>query len=91
MVGVHSPEFACEKNLGKVKKALLDLGITLPVAVDNNFTSWRVFSNNYRPAHYFVDARDRIRFHHFDKDNYETSDEVIRTLPEAPSKECGSI
>lgn len=90
VVGVHSPEFAYEKNLGNVKKALVDLGITFPVAVDNNFTIWRAFSNNYWPAHYFVDARGRIRFHHFGEGNYGTSEEVIRTLLEEARKDAAA-
>ena len=88
VVGVHSPEFAYEKNLGNVKKALVDLGITFPVAVDNNFTIWRAFSNNYWPAHYVVDARGRIRFHNFGEGNYEKSEEVIRTLLEEARKDA---
>ena len=88
VVGVHSPEFAYEKNLGNVKKALVDLGITFPVAVDNNFAIWRAFNNNYWPAHYFVDARGQIRFHHFGEGNYEKSEEVIRILLEE-ARTCG--
>ena len=80
VVGVHSPEFAYEKNLGNVKRAVSDLGIGFPVAVDNNFAIWRAFNNNYWPAHYFVDARGNIRFHHFGEGEYEKSERVIQQL-----------
>ena len=80
VIGVHSPEFAFEKNIGNVKKALVDLDVTYPVVVDNDFKIWRAYSNNYWPAAYFVDARGRIRFHHFGEGEYEKSEQVIRQL-----------
>ncbi len=87
VIGVHSPEFAYEKNIGNVKKALVDLGISFPVAVDNNFAIWRAFGNNYWPAHYFVDGRGRIRFHHFGEGEYEKSEQVIQQLLEEARKD----
>lgn len=87
VVGIHSPEFAYEKNIGNVKRALGELGIEFPVAVDNNFAIWRAFSNNYWPAHYFVDAQGRIRFHHFGEGEYEKSEQVIQQLLEEARKE----
>ena len=86
VVGVHSPEFAYEKNIGNVKRAVGDLGIAFPVAVDNNFAIWRAFNNHYWPAHYFVDAQGRIRFHHFGEGEYEKSEQVIQQLLEEARK-----
>ena len=82
VVGVHSPEFAFERKVDNVKRAVHDLGIGFPVAIDNDFAIWRSFSNRYWPAHYFVDAQGRIRFHHFGEGEYERSEEVIRQLLE---------
>jgi cytochrome c biogenesis protein CcdA/thiol-disulfide isomerase/thioredoxin len=65
VIGVHAPEFAFEKNLDNVKKAVSDLKIEYPVAVDNDYAIWRAFQNQYWPAHYFIDAQGRIRHHHF--------------------------
>jgi cytochrome c biogenesis protein CcdA/thiol-disulfide isomerase/thioredoxin len=87
VVGVHAPEFAYEKNINNVKRALKDLGIEFPVAVDNNFAIWRAFDNNYWPAHYFVDAQGRVRFHHFGEGAYEKSEQVIQQLLEEARKE----
>jgi len=56
VIGVHAPEFAFEKNIDNVKKAVSDLKITYPVAIDNDYAIWRAFSNQYWPAHYFIDA-----------------------------------
>lgn len=74
MLGVHAPEFAYEKNIGNVTKAVADMGIGFPVAIDNNFAIWRAFRNNYWPALYLVDAEGRIRFHHFGDGEYQRSE-----------------
>ena len=80
VIGVHSPEFAFEKTEANVKRAVKDLGITYPVALDNNYAIWQAFNNKYWPAHYFIDGMGRIRGHHFGEGNYEESEEIIRRL-----------
>jgi cytochrome c biogenesis protein CcdA/thiol-disulfide isomerase/thioredoxin len=80
VIGVHAPEFAFEKSLDNVARAVRDLKITYPVAVDNNYAIWRGFDNNYWPAHYFVDASGRIRGHHFGEGDYAASEQVIQQL-----------
>jgi cytochrome c biogenesis protein CcdA/thiol-disulfide isomerase/thioredoxin len=80
VIGVHSPEFAFERNVDNVKRAANDLGLRFPIAIDNSFAIWRSFSNQYWPAHYFVDAQGRIRFHHFGEGEYDRSEQVIRQL-----------
>jgi cytochrome c biogenesis protein CcdA/thiol-disulfide isomerase/thioredoxin len=80
VIGVHAPEFAFERNLGNVQRAVKDLKITYPVAIDNDFAIWRGFNNRYWPAHYFIDAEGRIRAHHFGEGNYAQSEQIIRQL-----------
>jgi cytochrome c biogenesis protein CcdA/thiol-disulfide isomerase/thioredoxin len=80
VIGVHAPEFAFEKNVENVKKAIGDLGITYPVAIDNDYAIWRAFDNQYWPAHYFIDAEGRIRHHHFGEGEYDQSERVIQEL-----------
>jgi cytochrome c biogenesis protein CcdA/thiol-disulfide isomerase/thioredoxin len=80
VIGVHSPEFAFEKNVDNVKKAISDLGITYPVAVDNDYAIWRAFDNEYWPAHYFIDAKGQVRHHHFGEGDYDQSERVIQQL-----------
>ncbi len=80
VIGVHAPEFAFEKDPANVKKAVADLGITYPVALDNDYAIWRGFNNHYWPAHYFIDATGKIRHHHFGEGDYEGSEKVIRQL-----------
>lgn len=80
VIGVHAPEFAFEKDLGNVKRAVSELKIDYPVAVDNDYAIWRAFKNQYWPAHYFIDANGRIRHHHFGEGAYDVSEKVIRQL-----------
>ena len=65
MVGVHTPEFSFEHDINKVRRAVESMRITYPVVVDNDYAIWRVFDNHYWPALYLVDARGRVRHHHF--------------------------
>jgi cytochrome c biogenesis protein CcdA/thiol-disulfide isomerase/thioredoxin len=80
VIGVHAPEFAFEKDAGNVTRAVHDLGITYPVALDNDYAIWKAFDNQYWPAHYFIDAQGRIRGHHFGEGDYADSEQLIRRL-----------
>jgi cytochrome c biogenesis protein CcdA/thiol-disulfide isomerase/thioredoxin len=80
VIGVHAPEFAFEKDPANVRRAVADLKITYPVALDNDYAIWQAFNNQYWPAHYFIDATGRIRGHHFGEGNYDESEQTIRTL-----------
>src|SRR6185295_6219765 len=61
VIGVHSPEFAFEKNLDNVRRAVKDMKVDYPIAIDNDHALWRAFKNQYWPALYFVDAQGKIR------------------------------
>jgi hypothetical protein len=50
------------------------------VAVDSNYAIWKAFNNQYWPAHYFIDAKGEIRYHHFGEGKYAESEEVIQQL-----------
>ncbi|MGV2981020.1 cytochrome c biogenesis protein DipZ [Camelimonas sp. ID_303_24] len=80
VLGVHTPEFAFEKNLANVRKAIGDFGIVYPVAVDNDYAIWRAFSNEYWPAHYLIDANGRIRYRHFGEGQYAETGQAIQDL-----------
>jgi cytochrome c biogenesis protein CcdA/thiol-disulfide isomerase/thioredoxin len=82
VIGVHTPEFPFEKDESDVRKAVRDLGISYPVAMDNNYAIWRSFNNEYWPADYFADASGHVRFHHFGEGGYEESEKWIRSLLE---------
>ena len=80
VIGVHTPEFAFEKERSNVEKAVRDLKITYPVAIDSDYRIWQAFNNEYWPAHYFVDGRGRIRYHHFGEGEYGESERVLQEL-----------
>jgi cytochrome c biogenesis protein CcdA/thiol-disulfide isomerase/thioredoxin len=80
VIGVHTPEFAFEKNLNNVRAAVSELKIGYPVAIDNDYAIWRAFYNQYWPAHYFIDTQGRIRHHHFGEGDYDESERVIQQL-----------
>ena len=80
VIGVHTPEFAFEKERSNVEKAVRDLKISYPVAIDSDYKIWQAFNNHYWPAHYFIDGKGRIRYHHFGEGEYDESERVIQQL-----------
>jgi thiol-disulfide isomerase/thioredoxin len=80
VIGVHSPEFAFEKDINNVRRAVKDLGIGYPIAVDSDHAVWRGFDNRSWPALYFIDAQGRVRHHHFGEGSYEESERFIQKL-----------
>jgi cytochrome c biogenesis protein CcdA/thiol-disulfide isomerase/thioredoxin len=80
IIGVHAPEFAFERDPENVKKAVADLGIRYPVALDNTYQLWNALHNQYWPAHYFVDGEGRIRYFHHGEGEYAMAERVIRQL-----------
>src|SRR6266545_3082859 len=65
VVGVHTPEFAFEKDPDNVSRAVREMRIDYPVAIDNDYAVWSAFDNHYWPAIYFADVGGLIRHHHF--------------------------
>jgi thiol-disulfide isomerase/thioredoxin len=80
VIGVHAPEFAFEKDLNNVRRAVKDMRIDYAVAVDNEHTIWRAFDNQYWPALYFIDAQGRLSHHHFGEGSYQQSEKIIQQL-----------
>jgi cytochrome c biogenesis protein CcdA/thiol-disulfide isomerase/thioredoxin len=80
IVGVHTPEFAFERDADNVRRAVRDLGVSYPVALDNAYGTWTAWQNRYWPAKYFVDRTGRLRYAHFGEGGYEESERVLRRL-----------
>ena len=80
VIGVHTPEFEFEKNVDNVQPAAKQMGISYPIAIDNDYAVWRAFRNRAWPALYFVDAQGRIRHHHLGEGDYERSERMIQQL-----------
>jgi thiol-disulfide isomerase/thioredoxin len=71
VIGVHTPEFAFEKRSANVRRAVQDLRIDFPVAMDNDYAVWRAFGNRAWPAFYFIDAQGQVRHRQFGEGDYE--------------------
>jgi len=82
VIGVHTPEYGYERIIEYVKDQVKKLGITYPVAIDNNYAIWRNFDNQYWPAHYLIDAKGQVRYSHFGEGRYEAQEQMIQHLLE---------
>lgn len=80
VIGVHSPEYAFEKEAGNVASAADKFGITYPVALDNNLGTWTNYRNRYWPAHYLIDADGTVRHIKFGEGDYDVTEKLIREL-----------
>jgi len=80
VVGVHTPEFAFEKDLANVRQAAARLKVDYPVAVDSDHAIWRAFRNSAWPAIYIVDARGKLRHTHLGEGDFERTERVIQQL-----------
>jgi Thioredoxin like C-terminal domain/AhpC/TSA family len=80
VIGVHTPEFAFEAEIGNVRRALRAMGVGYPVAVDNDFSVWDAFANLAWPALYLADAQGRIRRRHLGEGAYHETETAIRAL-----------
>ncbi len=80
VIGVHAPEFAFEQVPSNVQKAVADAGIHYPVALDNDFATWKAYDNSYWPAKYLIDRDGRVRYTHFGEGAYDETESTIRQL-----------
>jgi thiol-disulfide isomerase/thioredoxin len=85
VIGVHAPEFPYERSTANVAAALKRHHITYPVAQDNNFATWNAYGNAYWPAQYIVDRHGKIVFKHAGEGQYDTIEQIVRTLLPANS------
>jgi cytochrome c biogenesis protein CcdA/thiol-disulfide isomerase/thioredoxin len=80
VIGVHTPEFAFEKDLGNVRKGVSALDVSYLIVVDNDFAIWQAFGNQAWPAFYFIGADGRVRHQAFGEGNYDESERLIQQL-----------
>ena len=80
VIGVHTPEYGFEHDLDNVRRAVKDMHVDYPVAVDNDYAIWNGFDNKYWPALYFIDAKGVIRHHQFGEGEYDEAETVIQKL-----------
>jgi len=80
VVGVHTPEFPFEHDVENVRRAVAEMRIDYPIALDPDYGVWEAFANHYWPAVYIADAEGRIRHHHFGEGGYEECERVVQRL-----------
>jgi cytochrome c biogenesis protein CcdA/thiol-disulfide isomerase/thioredoxin len=80
VIGVHTPEYAFERVPNNVASGAADLGITYPVALDNNYSTWTNYRNRYWPAEYLIDANGTVRHLKFGEGDYDGTEKLIRQL-----------
>ncbi|MEX0271114.1 thioredoxin family protein [Leptolyngbyaceae cyanobacterium UHCC 1019] len=80
VIGIHTPEFAFERDPNNVKQALQKNGITYPVPMDNQFKTWSAYKNEYWPHLFLADRQGIIRYDHIGEGAYDKTDKMIRQL-----------
>lgn len=77
---MHTPEYAFEKVPGNVAKGAANLGISYPIALDNNYATWTNYRNRYWPAEYLIDATGTVRHIKFGEGDYNVTETLVRQL-----------
>lgn len=80
VIGIHTPEFAFEREVGNIEAALADHQIEYPVPIDNEFTTWRAYSNRFWPHLFLADREGTVRYDHIGEGAYDQTEETIRQL-----------
>jgi thiol-disulfide isomerase/thioredoxin len=80
VVGVHAPEFAFERSVQNVERAVEEHGLEYPVGLDNDFVAWNAYGNRYWPTMYLIDHAGQIRYMQIGEGNYGRTETAIRAL-----------
>lgn len=80
IIGIHTPEFPFEKDIENVEREVRRYGLDYAIAIDNDYTMWNAYKNHYWPAHYFIDGKGDVRYHHFGEGKYGHSEAIIKSL-----------
>ena len=79
-IGIHTPEFAYERDRRNIRRSMTKYGITYPVAVDNDFQTWKAFKNEYWPHLFLADRHGMIRYDHIGEGAYDETERTIGQL-----------
>ena len=80
VIGVHTPEFRFEKDVGNITRANAALGVGYPVAVDSERRIWDAFNNQAWPGFYFIGADGRVRRQKLGEGGYAESERLLQQL-----------
>lgn len=88
IVGVHSPEFSYEAEVGNIVEAAAELGVTWPIVLDTEkraFHSWQEGSRAFWPRIYLLDRDGHIRYDHIGEGRYDEIDQAVQALLAEPA------
>lgn len=80
VIGVHTPEFAVERDRAKLEAAMGRYALAYPIAQDNGYRTWRAYGNEYWPTEYLIDRQGRIVLKHVGEGDYQEIEAAIRKL-----------
>jgi thiol-disulfide isomerase/thioredoxin len=80
VIGVHTPEYAFERDTDNVRTAIKRFGISYPVAQDNRYATWRAYNNQYWPAVYLINRQGQVVYSHFGEGDYAETEAKIQGL-----------
>lgn len=80
VIGIHTPEFAFERDPNNIKRALQQHQITYPVPIDNDYRTWKAYQNEYWPHLFLADRRGLMRYDHIGEGAYDTTEQMIQKL-----------
>lgn len=89
VIGVHTPEFAFEKDIKNVEEAMKRFGLTFPVVLDNDYATWNAYGNRYWPRKYLIDIHGNIVYDHIGEGDYKETEEAIQKALKERAEEKG--
>lgn len=79
-IGVHYPEFGYEHDVQNVRAAAERLGVSYPIALDNNGATWDAYNQRYWPTIYLIDKQGNIRHLVIGEGRYDQTEAAIQAL-----------
>ena len=80
VVSEITPEFAFEHDAARVARELATYGITFPVVLDNDYSTWRAYENRFWPRRYLIDSDGNVVYDHIGEGDYQGIENVIKAL-----------
>ncbi|PZO39396.1 MAG: alkyl hydroperoxide reductase [Pseudanabaena frigida] len=80
IIGVHTPEFAFERDPNNIKDAMQKHGILYPVPIDNEFKTWKAYGNEYWPHIYLADRQGNLVYDYIGEGAYDRTEQTIKQL-----------
>lgn len=78
IIGIHTPEFAFEKDQAYVKQALQKYNIQYPIVLDNDYKIWKSYQNKWWPRHFIIDSHGYIIHDHIGEGGYAETEHAIQ-------------